>query len=46
MRSLDLFRTLMTDVRSIIGSTGRKHLLACTSYQKTDEPVPGFTGSE
>jgi hypothetical protein len=46
MRLLGLFCTFMTDVRSIIQSIGREHLLAWTSYQQTEEPVAGFAGSE
>jgi hypothetical protein len=32
--------------RPIIRSAERAHLLACGSYQQTQEPVTGFTGPE
>jgi hypothetical protein len=46
MRSLFLYCTLMTDVRSIIGSVGPRHSLTCTFYEQIEEPASGFAGSE
>jgi hypothetical protein len=38
--------TFATNVRPIIRSADRAHMLACGSYGQTKEPVPGFTGPE
>jgi hypothetical protein len=42
MRLLDLYRTFMTDVRPMIWSGVKAHVLACGSQTE----VTGFTGPE